>query len=398
MEQASPSVLTRVPAIDLLRGLIMVVMALDHTRDYFHADAFLYNPTDLSQSSPALFLTRWITHFCAPGFLFLSGLSAYLKRSRTSRKELSRYLLTRGLWLMVLDVVVLKFGLFFNFYPDYQLLSILWLIGGCMTMLAGLIYLRYWSIVVIAFVIIFAHNLTDGISAPGEPFAYVPWVLFWAGGMIPLPNGWIIYASYPFIPWLGIMMLGYAAGSLYSSPYTYPMRRRLLINTGILFIILFFFFRYTGIYGDPNPAQDYPDALTTILSFINVSKYPVSLQFTLITIGPLMILLALFEQVNPGRLNPLMVFGKVPLFYFIVHFYLLHTSALILYMIRTGKTLDEIDFHFPATFGGITAGSGVSLPWVYVAWMLVVVTLYPLCKWWGGKASGPVVVWSNRSR
>jgi uncharacterized membrane protein len=168
MDQAPYSVFTRVSAVDLLRGLIMVVMALDHTRDYFHADALVYDPTDLTQSNPALFLTRWVTHFCAPGFLFLSGLSAYIKRSRSSRRDLSRYLITRGLWLMLLDVVVLKFGLFFNFDPDYHLLSILWLIGGCMVLLAGLIYLQYWVIVVIAFVIIFGHNITDGMPPPGD--------------------------------------------------------------------------------------------------------------------------------------------------------------------------------------------------------------------------------------
>jgi uncharacterized membrane protein len=380
MEQAPASVFTRVPAIDILRGIIMVVMALDHTRDYFHTGALVYDPTDLSQSNTAVFLTRWITHFCAPGFLFLAGLSAYIKRNRTSRRALARYLLTRGLWLMLLDIVVLRFAVLFNFYLSYNILSILWLIGGCMVMLAGVIYLRYWVIVVAAFAIIFGHNLADGIT-PGEPLIYVPWVLFWNGGMIPFPNGSIIYALYPFIPWLGIMMLGYGVGRWYGTPYTAAMRKRLLINTGILFTVLFFFFRYAG-YGDPRPAEAYPDAINSILSFLNATKYPVSLQFTLMTLGPLMILLAFLENAKTERLKPLLVFGQVPLFYFIVHFFVIHTAALMLFMIQTGKPFSELDFHFPQSFGGITAEGGVSLPWVYVAWVLVVAALYPLCSWW----------------
>src|SRR5690349_1184262 len=174
----SSSLFTRVSSIDLLRGLIMVIMALDHTRDYFHAEALVTDPTDLTRSSAAVFLTRWITHFCAPAFLFLSGLSAYLKRGRSTTKELSRYLLIRGLWLMLLDVTVLRFAVLFNFYPEYNMVSILWLIGGCMVMLSGFVYLRQWAILAIALTLIFGHNLFDAVNIGSDHPLYIVWVLF----------------------------------------------------------------------------------------------------------------------------------------------------------------------------------------------------------------------------
>jgi uncharacterized membrane protein len=367
--------------VDILRGAIMVVMALDHTRDYFHQGAGVFDPTDLSQSSPAVFLTRWITHFCAPGFLFLAGLSARLKASTTTRKELSWYLFTRGLWLMLLDVTVFRFALLFTFYTDTILISILWLIGSCMVLMSGLIFLRHWAIAVVAMVIIFGHNLADGLSVAPESGLYIPWVFLMAGGPIQLSSTSMVFVIYATIPWLGIMALGYWIGQWYDQRYTARMRRRLLFNAGILFVILFLFFRYTGFYGDPRPVVDYPADVTSFLSFLNVTKYPVSLQFTLMTLGPLMILLGLLEKVEGSRSNPLLVFGRVPLFYFLLHFFVIHLAALIMYMIRTGKALGEIDFPFPASLGGPTADGAVSLPWVYVAWVSVVLGLYPLCRW-----------------
>lgn len=373
---------SRITTIDALRGLIMVIMALDHTRDFFHESALVYDPTDLSKSNPAVFFTRWITHYCAPAFLFLAGISAYIRRTTSTKKDLSKYLVTRGLWLMVLDVVVLRFAIMFNLYFDFNLLSILWLIGFCMLLLGGVIFLRHWLILTIALVIIFGHNLTDFITVTPEHPMYIPWVLLWNGGVFQLSPSVIVFSIYAPIPWLGIMMLGYFVGRWYGLPYTDKMRRRLLVNTGILSIILFLFFRYTAFYGDPRQAQDYPDVITSFMSFLNVTKYPVSLQFTLMTIGPLMILLAVLEKVDLTRWKPFIVFGRVPLFYFIIHFFVIHAAALVVYMIQTGKSLSEIDFRFPATFGGITSEGGVSLFWVYVAWILIVLGLYPLCAWY----------------
>jgi uncharacterized membrane protein len=360
----------------------MVVMALDHTRDFFHYDALISSPTDLSKAGASLFLTRWVTHFCAPGFLFLAGLSAYLRRAKSSKKELSRYLLTRGLWLMLLDITVLRFAVMFNFYLNYNLISILWLIGLCMVLLSGVIFLRHWAILTIALIIIFGHNLTDGLKVGQSSPFYVPWVLLYNGGPIQISPSILIFIVYATIPWLGIMMFGYFVGRWYGAPFTDKMRRRLMVYTGTLAIILFFFFRYTGFYGDPSPAVDYPDAGTSMLSFMNVSKYPVSLQFTLMTLGPLMIALAALEKVNTNGLKPLLVFGRVPLFYFLLHFFVIHIAALVVYMLQKGKSFSELDFHFPNSFGGLVAGeAGVSLFWTYVAWAVIVIALYPVCKW-----------------
>jgi uncharacterized membrane protein len=383
MEMALPkgSASTRLSSIDMVRGLIMVVMALDHTRDFFHVDALRYSPTDLAVSPPAVFLTRWITHFCAPGFLFLAGLSASLKRGRTTKRELSRYLFTRGLWLMLLDITIFRFALLFNFNMEFHMLSILWLIGGCMVLMSALIYLRQWAVLAVAMLITFGHNLTDGLTVSADHPLYIPWVLLFARGLFQLTPGVQVFSVYAIIPWLGIMMLGYFVGRWYASPYTDKMRRRLLVYSGVLSIILFLFFRYTGFYGDPFPAQDYANGLTTFLSFLNVTKYPVSLQFTLMTVGPIMIMLAYAEKMEPSILKPLLIFGRVPLFYFIVHIFLIHFAALAVYMIRTGKNFQEIDLHYPATLGGITPEGGVSLLWTYVAWTLIVVALYPICLW-----------------
>jgi uncharacterized membrane protein len=371
----------RIATIDVLRGLTMVVMALDHTRDYFHEGAMLYDPTDLDRANPALFLTRWITHFCAPAFVFLAGLSVYIKRKTSAKKDVSMYLLTRGLWLMFLDVVVFRFALLFNFYMDFHMLSILWMIGCCMVMLAGLIYLRHWAILAISLIIIFGHNLTDGYAVAPESAFYIPWVILWTRGLFQLAPGVSVYSIYAVIPWLGIMMFGYCMGRFYGPPYTDKMRRRLFTYVGVLAIILFVFFRESGFYGDPRPAQVYPDFITSALSILNVTKYPVSLQFTLMTIGPLMILLAVLENVNLTRLRPVIVFGRVPLFYFIAHFFVIHSAALAIYMIQKGKRFSEVDFHYPATLGGVGPDGGVSLPWVYLAWISVVVALYPICVW-----------------
>lgn len=371
----------RIHTIDILRGIVMVIMALDHTRDYFHDGALVYDPTDLSKSNAAVFLTRWITHFCAPAFLFLSGVSARIKGSTTTRSQLSRYLVVRGLILILLDLVVLRFAVLFNFYPGYNLLSILWLIGWCMILLAGVIHLRHWMILALSIIIIFGHNITDNVPVSPENPLYILWALFWNGGLFQLSPTIAVYSIYAIIPWLGIMMLGYFAGKWYSSPYTDKMRQRLLINMGVLSLILFFFFRYTGFYGDPRPAVEYPDALTTVLSFLNVTKYPVSLHFTLMTLGPLMIVLALLERVS-RPLKVFVVFGRTAMFYFLLHFFVIHAAALVLYLIQTGKSFGDIDFHFPATFGGISSDGGVSLPWVYVAWVLIVAALYPVCVWY----------------
>jgi uncharacterized membrane protein len=363
----------RVNSIDLLRGIIMIVMALDHTRDFFHTTTFVFDPTDLAKTTPALFFTRWITHFCAPAFVFLSGISININLRKRGRPELVKYLLTRGLWLVFLDVVVLRFAFFFNFYYDMTFLSILWMIGWCMVFMAAVIFLPYRAILLISLLIIVGHDALFGLDLGSL------WTILMARGFIPPA----FVSTYPIIPWLAIMMFGYVVGRMYGDKYDPVLRRRLLLQLGILSVVLFFVLRWVNVYGDPAPwSVNERGVIFTVISFFNVSKYPVSLLFTLMTLGPLMILLSRFETINTKWLAPAVIFGRVPLFYFLAHFFLIHIAALLHAMWKTGKSLSEIDFHFPTSFGGITPEGGVELGWVYVAWVLIVVSLWPVCKWY----------------
>lgn len=369
----------RISSIDVARGLIMVIMALDHTRDYFHADAFVFDPTNLEKTHTALFFTRWVTHFCMPGFVLLSGLSANISLQRKSKAELSRYLLTRGLWFVVLELTVLRFGYFFNFYFDVTILSVLWLFGVCMLLLAALIHLPNRWILILGLIIVVGHNLLQGVSVESTSIAFVPWTIFMSRGFLPVTPDVAFVVTYPIIPWLGIMLLGYSLGTWYTNPDA-ATRQKLLLRTGAACVVAFIVLRFINLYGDPTPWAAQQSGWYTILSFLNTSKYPPSLLFTLMTIGPLLMLLAWLEKVEIKPLNLLLSFGRVPLFYFIVHFYLIHALALISTMLRTDKSFAEIDLHFAKSFGGITPEGGYTLGWVYLFWMAVVVLMAPLCK------------------
>jgi len=359
----------------------MVIMALDHTRDFFHADALLYAPTELDKTTPVLFFTRWITHFCAPGFVFLAGTSAFISGSKKTKKELSRFLLTRGLWLVFLEIVVLRAFFFFNFYYDVTFLTVLWVIGWCMIILAGLVYIPLKWNFIIGLLIIFLHNAIALIPIEPNHFLYAPWVVLMKIGFLPVSPSVAFIISYPIIPWLGIMLVGYCAGKLYTD-YDAATRMRWLTRSGIAALFLFIGFRLINFYGDPAPWQKQPEMLFTFLSFMNTTKYPVSLLFTLTTLGPILLMLAALERVRKN-LSFFITFGKVPLFYFLLHFLLIHLVALTAFMIKTGKSISEIDFHFSKSFGGITPGVGHSLGWTYIAWIGIVLALYPVCKWYG---------------
>lgn len=358
--------LHRISSIDIVRGILMVIMALDHTRDYFHISAFLFDPTDLSKTSPAIFLTRWVTHFCAPGFVFLSGTSIYLNLQRKSKAELSRFLISRGAWLIVLELVVMRFVLLFNFYYDVTIFGIIGVIGACMILLAAFIYIHLKYLVVIAALIITLY-----------PLASVP--VFTSVGFIQLLPGHGLVISYPILPWLAIMIGGYCVGIFYSSNKIAPKRANKLLLTGSLLITLFLILRIFNIYGDA-PWSAQTNAFNTILSFFNITKYPVSLLFAMFTVGVVLIALTVIERTRLIFSDVWMVFGRVPLFYYIIHFFLIHTAALIFSVLRTGKSFSEIDFHFDKSFGGIIPGEGISLVWVYVIWLFVIAVMYPLCR------------------
>ena len=370
----------RIDSIDIMRGLVMVIMALDHARDFYHADAGLFDPTDLTKTTPVLFLTRFITHFCAPTFVLLAGTSVRIRQQRRSKGELSTFLLTRGLWLILLEVTFIRFGLFFQWYYDVTLFQVIWAIGICMVILAAVIRLPFNVILVLAIVITAGHNTLDAVNLkPGDPFA-VLWLFVHQAGFMQLSSDHAAFVPYPFLPWLGIMLLGYCIGEWYTSRFSASQRRKLLIRTGAGALLLFLVLRSFNLYGDPAPWLEQKNVIYTVLSFINVTKYPVSLLYTLLTLGPVLILLAILEKSKTRLLSPFLVVGRVPLFYYIPHFYLLHAGALALFLMRSGNGLSGLDFHFSAGFGGIPAGSGYPLIVAYIAWLAVVIILYPLCK------------------
>lgn len=383
----------RISSIDLVRGIIMIIMALDHTRDFFHADANVFQPTDLTKTNPILFFTRWITHFCAPTFVFLSGTAARISLQRKSKKELSVFLLTRGLWLVVLEFTIVRFGILFNLYYDFVIMQVIWVIGTSMVVLSALVFLPEMVIGILGLVFILGHNAFDAHPLEPTDSGYTIWAILRQTGAIPLDANHLVLAFYPLIPWLGIMLAGYAIGKWYTREYDATQRRKQLLTAGIVAVVLFIVLRFINIYGDPAPWSAQKDIVFTILSFINCTKYPPSLLYTLMTLGPVLIILSWMEGKELNFLKPALVFGRVPLFYYVLHFYLIHTISLISYMILNDKSLSEVDFHFGNAFGGIPTGWGYSLGIVYIVWISIVVALYPVCKWYNRYKSTHSYTW-----
>jgi uncharacterized membrane protein len=385
----------RVDSIDLLRGIVMVIMMLDHTRDFVHNAALQFDPTDLSRTNVALFFTRWITHFCAPVFVFLAGTGAYLQLARgKSKGELSRFLVTRGLWLIVLEVTVVKFGISFN--PDYRFLGflqVIWVIGVSMIVLAGLIHLPKVIVAAFGLLMIAFHNLLDGIhfegwDGPGTPVPGIGvklWKLLhqpFAGFPILGASSPVIFILYPLVPWIGVMAAGYAFGALYQ--WDAQRRRRWLLIIGATAIVLFVVIRATNLYGDPSPWAAQNSLGLTVLSFINTTKYPPSLLFLLMTLGPAIIALALFEtKTGGGRVREFFVtFGRVPLFFYVLQWFTAHLISLLLHY-AFGKPTSWL-YQSPINFGAPPQGIGFNLGVVYLCWIAGVLLLYPLCRWFAG--------------
>jgi uncharacterized membrane protein len=382
----------RISSIDLVRGVVMVIMALDHVRDFFHVSAFVFDPSDPARASAALFFTRWITHFCAPTFVLLTGTSIRLSLQRKSKKELSRFLWTRGLWLVFLELTVVRFSFFFNLYYDVTVIQVIYTIGVSMIIMAALIHLKESVLLGIGIVIIVAHNLLDYFPVPAEHPLFAWCTLVYQGGPLQIAPGQIFIVGYPFLPWLGIMLMGYCMGQLYQKEFDPARRQKVLLTAGIAATLLFILLRGINLYGDPAPWQSQKDGLHTFLSFMNCTKYPVSLLYTLMTLGPVLILLSWIEKISVRRWKPVEVFGRVPMFYYIIHFYLIHVLAIATFLIVRHKTFSDLNFHFlsggnflagPATpgyFGGIPIGAGFRLPWVYLVWIVVILMMYPVCK------------------
>ncbi|MFL6299092.1 MAG: DUF1624 domain-containing protein [Terriglobales bacterium] len=367
----------RLESVDLLRGAVMIIMALDHVRDY--VSGFPYSPTDLAHTTPGLFFTRWITHFCAPIFIFLAGTGSFLSlgRGKTTR-ELSRFLITRGLFLLVLEQTVMRLG--WNFRLGAPLWSgILFAIGMSMIVLAGMIHLPRALMIGISLVMVLLHNTLDGFHAEFLGKARWLWaILHESGNFGHYADGAVVLrVLYPLIPWLGVMALGYAAGPIFKME---PARRhRVLYSLGIGLTLAFIALRWFDVYGNLWHRVHYDSAVLTTLSFFDVTKYPPSLDYLLMTLGPGIALLPLLEKAKGRVAQWVLVYGRVPMFYYVLHVYLAHTVGVLLAM-GAGKPVPWLN---PAMrLGTLPANSGFELWVVYAAWIFVFASLYPACKWW----------------
>lgn len=367
---------TRIYSIDLLRGIVMVIMALDHTRDFFHVTALTHDPLDLTTTSPALFFTRWITHLCAPVFVFLSGTAAWFQSLRKPKKELSRFLFTRGLWLILVEVVIMSLAITFDITYSVYILQVIWAIGISMVFLSLLIWLPFPFILAIGLVIVVGHNLLDFVEARQQQPKGVWYNLLHRQASVSLTEDKQLLIYYPFLPWLGLMIMGYCFGRYYLHDVMNRHRNSILL--GIMLIVFFVALRWTGLYGDPQAWRQQPSSLYTILSFIDTEKYPPSLLFMCMTIGPSLVILGLLGDSKNRFTDAISVYGRVPLFYYIVHFYLIHLLSLVAFLWR-GHDLSEGQEGF---FKFILPGEGYSLGIVYLIWLAIVIALYPLCKWY----------------
>lgn len=380
----------RITAVDALRGLVMVIMAIDHARDFMHTGAMAGQlPTDLATTTPALFLTRWITHVCAPVFMFLAGTSARLWLARPGRTvaQLSRYLLTRGAWLLLLEVVVMRIGFDMSVDRAFPVLLItLYALGGSMIVLAALVHLPPRVLVPLAAAVVLLHNAFDGVTAASLGSLSWLWTLLHQPGPIIPGGGIVIVVGYPLIPWFAVMALGYAFGArLLQGGDAW---RGTALRLGIALTVAFIALRAANVYGDPSRWSVQPSPVFTLISFLNTTKYPASLSFLLMTLGPALVLLAWMGGQRLGERNALLVFGRVPLFYFVAHFFLLHVMLIAMSLLRYGSSAVRFVLHAPPSMGApkglFPADFGWPLWSVYLAWALCVVLMYPACRWYAG--------------
>ena len=354
----------------------MIVMALDHTRDFFGVPGV--SPTDISRAGAALFFTRWITNICAPVFFLLTGTGAYLSLRKRSVGELSRFLFTRGLWLIFVELVVLR-CLGYQFNIDYRvtMLLVLWALGWSMIALSALVHLPLRAVTAFGVVMIAGHDLFDGIRPTTAMLA----VLHGPGFVINGPH--LVFASYPLIPWIGVTAAGFGLGRIYD--WTPDRRRAFLIRAGVLLSAAFFVLRGLDAYGDPSRWSRQASTTATVLSFLNTTKYPPSLLFLLMTLGPALLMLRAADGGTPGWLRPALVLGKVPMFYYVLHFPLIHLIAVAVAYARYHDAhwmVESPDLaRYPFT---PPPGWGYSLPVVYAIWAGVVLAVYPSCRWFAG--------------
>jgi uncharacterized membrane protein len=374
----------RIESIDILRGIVMIIMALDHVRDYFHVSANTDDPLNLATTTVPLYATRWVTNFCAPIFVFLSGVSIYLQSLRKTKRELSAFLIKRGLWLLFAEIVLISFGWSFN--PNYNFIffQVIWAIGISMVILGLLIHLPFKAILLLGILIVAGHNLLDiPESKPDfKPSLLMDLLHSSRFSVHPIGANRLLMIAYPFLSWTGLMILGYCAGTWFSSTVSAERRRELLIRSGLALIVIFVTLRFVNMYGDPVAWHTQKNGLFTFLSFMNVHKYPPSLLYMCITIGPALLFLAFIEKIKNRFTNVMVVYGRTAFFYYILHIYLIHLLAAICFFARGHSFGDTniVGSQFPFLF--VAPGEGYNLSIVYLVWIFVIVALYPLCRWY----------------
>src|SRR6188474_2098538 len=364
MRQALIADKKRITSVDLLRGAVMIIMALDHTREFFHSAAITDNPLNLSTTTPVLFFTRWITHICAPVFVFLSGTSAFLQSARKSKRELSIFLITRGLWLIIAEVTIVN--LIFSFDISYSAiaLEVIWAIGISMVILGLVLWLPFEIILAIGLLIVLGHNALDFYEREQTPPFSAGYNLIHRVGVHSFWGKHQLLILYPFLPWTGLMMLGYCLGKvLRNNDEAY--RKKFLIIAGISIIALFIILRFINVYGDPFRWSVQGNGFYTFLSFINASKYPPSLFFISMTIGPALLLMAWWDNIQNGFTRIVSVYGRVPFFYFLCHFFLIHLFSTIAFFMRGHTVAEDAADQATPFIKFIKAGEGVQLRYVY---------------------------------
>ncbi len=366
---------TRIESIDLLKGVVMVIMALDHTRDYFHNAAFIFDPNNPELTTLPIFFTRWITNYCAPTFCFLAGLSAFFVGRRKDTKELSLFLLKRGLWLVFIEMTIVNFAWYFDIQFRTPGLLVIWSLGMSMIVLSALVHLPYKAILIFSVVLIFGHNLLDPIHFEDS----MVWAAIHDMRTFTLSGGNLFYLDYPIVPWIAVMSLGYCFGKLYEPTFDQSKRRRILNILGVSAIALFLIVRGINQYGDPVHWKHYPTTLQTMMSFLAATKYPPSLSYLLMTLGPAFLFLANSESLKGKIVDFFSTFGRVPFFYYILHIYLIHILALLAAQL-TGfgwQTMIMTDWVIMVPE---LKGFGFDLWVVYLIWILIIAMLYPLCR------------------
>lgn len=385
----------RIESIDILRGIVMVLMALDHVRDYFHFTANTEDPLNLATTTPFLFFTRWITHFCAPVFVFLSGTSIYLQSLRKTKKELSAFLIKRGLWLIFVEIFIISLAWTFNPLYNNIPLQVIWAIGISMLILGLLIKYSFNLIFAIGLAIVCTHNLLDFQEASKDYAGGVLMNFIHAARFTPFsfaPNHQFIIA-YPFLPWTGLMMLGFCCGKFFTPQFSVEKRGQILTRIGLGLILFFVVIRFVNVYGDPYPWKIQANMFDTFLAFISVHKYPPSLMYMCITIGPALIALAYLEKIQNSFTYNIQVFGRVAFFYYVLHIYLIHLISAIGYFVK-GHSFQEglnVAQKFPFYFTSSNDGFGLGV--VYAVWLMVIILLFPLCKWYNNYKSNHREKW-----